>query len=131
MLTEVRQDFLVELGCSDGGLSILPCPPSIPKAHRFQGGLIYSRMIDIEGQLETWHFSQHSPPYIGTICDRTDELPGGGLEVSLYVPKDAWLTAVGCLSTVWRRLELTGADGDGDSMRLVNFAFLSGGPSPV
>ena len=149
MLTEVRQDFLVELGCYDGGLSILPCPPSIPKAHRFQGGLIYSRMIDIEGQvlapqglagrririwlsqLETWHFSRHSPPYIGTICDRTDELPGGGLEVSLYVPKDAWLTAVGCLSTVWRRLELTGADGDGDSMRLVNFAFLSGGPSPV
>lgn len=149
MLTEARQDFLVELRRCDGGLSVLPCPPSVPKKHRFQGGLIYSRMIEIDGQvlepqglsgrririwltrLEEWHFSRRAPTHIGDLCDRTGQLPGGGLEASLYIPKDACLTTVGCLSTIWRRLELTGVDGSGDSMSLVSFSFSSGGPSPL
>ncbi|WP_340644966.1 hypothetical protein [Phenylobacterium sp.] len=146
MLTETRQDFLVELRGHDGGLGILPCPPSVPKAHRFQGGLIYSRMIEIEGrvvapegladrrmrvwldQLESWHFSRGQPPHIGDILDRTGELPGGGLEATLYIPKEAWVTAVCCLSTVWRRLRMTGANGDGRRMTLVDFSFSSDGP---
>ncbi|MBP7816293.1 MAG: hypothetical protein KA085_09215 [Phenylobacterium sp.] len=145
MLTEARQDFLIELRGYDGGLGLMPCPPSVPKAHRFQGGLIYSRMIEIEGrvvapeglagrrmriwldQLESWHFSQGEPPHIGDICDRAGELPGGGLETTLHIPKDAWPTAVSCLGTVWRRLNLTGADGDGRSMRLIDFSFSSDG----
>jgi hypothetical protein len=148
MLTEARQDFLIRLRRFDGGLGVLPCPPSVPKAHRFQGGVIYTRMIEIEGQmlapqrlagrpirvwltpLEKWRFSRRAPPHIGDLYDRTGELPGGGLEASLCIPNDAWLTAVDCLSTVWRRLELTGADGDGGSMRLVSFSFSSGMPPP-
>lgn len=149
MLTEIRQDFLIELRSCDGGLGVLPCPPSVPRAHRFQGGLIYSRMIDIEGrvlapqgladrrmriwldQLDSWHFSRHSPPHIGDLYDRTDELPGGGLEASLYIPKDAWLPAVDCLSRIWRRLKLTGVNGDGYSMKLVDFSFFSGDSPPA
>jgi hypothetical protein len=149
MLTETRQDFLIELRSCDGGLGVLPCPPSVPKAHRFQGGLIYSRMIDIEGrvlapeglagrrmriwldQLESWHFSRRDPPHIGDICDRTGELPGGGLETTLYIPKDAWLPAVDCLNTIWRRLKLTGINGDGYRMKLVDFSFFSGGSPPA
>lgn len=148
MLTEARLDFLIELRGYDGGLGLMPCPPSVPKAHRFQGGLIYSRMIEIEGrvvapeglagrgmriwldQLESWHFSRSEPPQIGDIYDRAGELPGGGLETTLYIPKDAWLTATICLSTVWRHLRLTGADGDGRSMRLVDFSFSSDGLPP-
>lgn len=148
MLTEARQDFLVELRRSDGGLGVLPCPPSVPKAHRFQGGLIYSRMIDIEGrvlgpqglagrrmriwldQLESWHFSRRDPPHIGDIYDRTGELPGGGLETTLYIPKDAWPTAVYCLNTIWRRLKLTGAKGEGRRMTLVDFSFSTDRPPP-
>lgn len=147
MPTEARQDFLVELRGYDGGLGLMPCPPSVPKAHRFQGGLIYSRMIEIEArvlapqalagrrmriwldQLERWHVSRHEPPHIGDIHDRTGELPGGGLEATLYIPKDAWLTAMSCLSTVWRRLRMTGADDDGGRMRLVDFSFSSGEPT--
>jgi hypothetical protein len=123
----------------------MPCPPSVPKAHRFQGGLIYSRMIDIEGRvlapqslanrrmriwldkLERWHFSRSDPPHIGDIYDRTGELPGGGLETTLYIPKDAWPMAVECLHTIWRHLSLTGADGNGREMRLVAFSFSAGG----
>jgi hypothetical protein len=148
MLTEARLDFLIELRGYDGGLGLMPCPPSVPKAHRFQSGLIYSRMIEIQGrvlapegladqrmriwldQLESWHFSRCEPPHIGDIYDRTGELPGGGLETTLYIPKDAWLTAISCLSTVWRRLRLTGADGDGRRMRLVDFSFSSDGLPP-
>lgn len=149
MLTDARQDFLVELRRCDGGLGLMPCPPSVPKAHRFQGGLIYSRMIDIEGQLlaplalaglpiriwldnlEDWHFNRHSPPHIGDLYDRTGELPGGGLEASLYIPDDAWPAAVHCLGTIWRRLRLTGVNGDGSRMRLVDFSFSSGDTHPV
>ncbi|MDO8801822.1 hypothetical protein [Phenylobacterium sp.] len=149
MLTDARQDFLIELRGVDGGLGLMPCPPSVPKAHRFQGGLIYARMIEIEGrvlapegladrrmriwvdQLESWHFSRSEPLHIGDIYDRAGELPGAGLEATLYIPKDAWLTATICLSTVWRRLRLTGANGDGRSMRLVDFSFSSGDPTPA
>ena len=149
MLTEARQDFLIELRSCDGGLGVLPCPPSAPRAHRFQGGLIYSRMIDIEGrvlaprgladrpiriwfdQQESWRFSRRSPPHIGYLYDRTGELPGGGLEASLYIPKDAWIPAVDCLSAIWRRLRLTGVNGDGYRMRLVDFSFHSDGSAPA
>lgn len=141
MLSEAQQDFLIELRGCDGGLSVLPSPPTLPKEHRFQGGLIYSRMIEIEGQvlaprslgdrrmriwlsqLERWHLGAREPPHIGDIYDRTDELPGGGLEAMLYIPKDAWLTSIECLSMVWRRLSLRGVDGDGRRMTVVDFSF--------
>lgn len=149
MLTEARLDFLIELHGYDGGLGLMPCPPSVPRAHRFQGGLIYARMIEIEGrvvapegfsgrrmriwldQLEGWRLSRGEPPRIGDICDRTGELPGGGLETTLYIPRDAWLPAVHCLGAIWRRLRLTGADGDGRRMRLVDFSFSSEGSPPL
>ena len=149
MLTEARQDFFVELGRCDGGLGVLPCPPSVPKAHRFQGGLIYSRMIDIRGQvlapqalagrpmriwlsqLQKWHFSRTALPYLGTLSDRTNELPGGGLEASLYIPEAAWLPAVECLGSIWKRLKMTGADGDGFTMTLVDFSFSSDEQQPT
>lgn len=144
MLTEAHQDFLIELRGSDGGLSLLPSHRLSPKKHRFQGGLIYSSMIEIEGrvlaphafgghgmriwlaQLQEWHFSRHQPVYVGAVCDRTGELPGGGLEAALYIPKDAWLPAVNCLAAHWRRLSMRGVDGDGRRMTLVDFSFSSG-----
>jgi hypothetical protein len=143
MLTEARQDFLVELRSCDGGLGILPSSQLTPKKHRFQGGLLYSRMIEVEArvlapqglagrrmriwlsQLEGWHFGRHEAPYIGDIHDREGELPGGGLEATLYVPRDAWLTSIECLTTIWRRLRLTGVDGDGRKMTLIDFSFSS------
>ncbi len=144
MLSESRQDFAVELEGCDGGLSLLPSPPQMPKAHRFQGGLIYTRTIEVTGrmtapqpmsdrpiriwlsQLERWHFSRREPPYIGDLCDRTHELPGGGLEAAIYIPKDAWSTSILCLGMKWRRFDFTGVDGDGRRMRLVDFSFSSG-----
>ena len=80
------------------------------------------------GQLERWRLMPGEPPNIGDIYDRTGELPGGGLETTLYIPKDAWLTANFCLDTVWHRLKLTGVEGDGRRMRLVDFSFSSGEP---
>jgi hypothetical protein len=148
MLAEAELDFLVELRGCDGGLSLLPSPPTVPKEHRFQGGLIYSPMIEIEGrvlaprslgghrmrlwlsQLKSWHFGRYQPPYIGDIYDRTGELPGGGLEAMLYIPEEAWLTAVECLNTIWRRLELRGVDGDGRRMTVVDFSFSSNALPP-
>jgi hypothetical protein len=92
-------------------------------------GLADRRMRIWLSQLERWHFGRHEPPHIGDIYDRTGELPGGGLESMLYIPKDTWLTSIECLNTIWRRLRLTGVDGDGRRMTLIDFSF-SSPPSP-
>lgn len=146
MLTEARQNFIVEVRGCDGGLSLMSSSLDMPRRHRFQGGLNYSPMIEIEGQvlaplplhgrrirvwlsqLKSWHFAKNRLPYIGYICDRTGELPGGGLEAGLYIPENAWLPAIGCLGATWRRLEITGADGDGRDMTIVDFSFSSDAP---
>jgi len=140
-----RQAFSVEIAGFDGGVALLPSPPTTPKAHRFQGGLIRSDMLEIMGQvlmpepsqgrrmriwlnqLEWWHFSRRGPPHIGDLYDRTGELAGGGLEAMIYIPKDAWLPATQCLGTAWRRLSLTGVNGDGRRMTIADFAFSSTG----
>lgn len=143
MLLEPRQEFSVEIGGFNGGLSLLPSPPTLPKAHRFQGELIRSDMLEIPGtvlapavfhgrgmriwlnQLKRWHISPHRRPFIGELYDRTGELPGGGLEAIIYIPGEAWLPATQCLGAAWRRLSLTGVNGDGRCMTLVEFAFSS------
>ena len=141
MATDDSRDCVVEILSCDGGLHLLPAPNSLPRAHRFQGGLIYSPSVIIEarvvaspaladrrmriwlGQLERWHFSHTRPPYIGTLSDRTGELPGGGLEASLFIPKDAWLTAVECLGTIWRQLTLKGTENEDGSVTISEFSF--------
>ena len=147
MPTEEPQDWVVELLSCDGGLHLLPAPDGLPRAHRFQGGLIYSPSIEIEGRaaaphelagrrmriwlskLERWHVSRTRPAHIGSLSDRTGELPGGGLEATLYIPDDAWLTAVGCLGTIWRSLKLNGVENEDGSVTILEFSF-SAGPKP-
>jgi hypothetical protein len=144
METEPFQACEVEILSCDGGLHLLPAPNGVPKAHRFQGGLIYSPSIEIEGRvvgphkfadrrirvwlskLERWHFGRVRPAYIGSLSDRADELPGGGLEATIYIPKDAWETAIGCLSTIWRRLKLNGATNEDGSVTILEFSFSAG-----
>jgi hypothetical protein len=144
MPTEELQDCVVEILSYNGGLHLLPASKGLPGAHRFQGGLIYSSSITIEArvvappaladrrmriwlsQLKRWHFSRTQPPYIGTLSDRTGELPGGGLEAMLYFPQDAWLTAVGCLGTIWRRLNLNGVENEDGSVTILEFSFSAG-----
>jgi hypothetical protein len=149
MATEKARDCVVELLSCDGGLHLLPARNGVPRAYRFQGSLIYSSSITIEGrviaphaladrririwlsQLERWHFSRTRPAYIGALSDRTGELPGGGLEASLYIPKDAWLTAVECLSTIWRRLNLSGVENENGSVTILEFSFSAGPQTQV
>jgi hypothetical protein len=141
MPTNAPKNCVVELLGCDGGLHLLPAPNGLPRMHRFQGDLTYSSSITIEGriiapaaladkrvriwlsQLERWHFSRTRPAYIGTLSDRTGELPGGGLEASLFIPKDAWLTAVECLGTIWHRLTLNGAENEDRSVTILDFSF--------
>jgi hypothetical protein len=138
MATEEAQLYVVELLSCDGGLHLLPAPDGVPKAHRFQGGLIYSPSIEIEGRvvapkrlagrrmriwlskLERWHLNSS---YIGSLGDRTGVLPGGGLETSLYIPKDGWLTALECLASIWRHLVLDGVEAEDGSVTILAFSF--------
>lgn len=140
MLARARQDFVVHLLSVDGGLSLLRSPPGMRKAHRFQGGLIYSRMLHVEGRLvspeplagrrirlstsplERQPLWRLRAPEIGCICERTGDLPGAGLEAGVHVPEGHGLPSLQCLTTIWRTLRLTGVDGDGRQMRLAENA---------
>jgi len=142
MAIEALHGCEAEILSCDGGLHLLPAPSSVPKPHRFQGGLIYSKLIHVEGrvvapqelsgrrirvwlsELERWHFSRARPVFIGSFLDRTGELPGGGLEAHIYLPKDAWDTALGCLGTIWRRIKLNGAANEDGSMTVLEYSFL-------
>lgn len=144
MATDGPQDCVVELLSCDGGLHLLPAPRGIPKAHRFQGDLIRSTGFTIEGrvtapdglagrririwlgELKQWHFSRRQPPYIGQLSNRTDEIPGGCLQASLFIPEDAWLPAVHCLGTIWRELRLKGVQGEDGAVTILEFSFSSG-----
>jgi hypothetical protein len=141
---ETLEDCEVEILSCDGGLHLLPAPRGVPSAHRFQGGLIYSPSIEIEGRvigshkfsgrqmriwlskLEPWHFTRARPAYIGSLSDRAGELPGGGLEAMIYIPKDAWETAIGCLGTIWRRLKINGVVSEDGSVAVLEFSFSAG-----
>jgi hypothetical protein len=143
MLSEERLEFSVELRGCDGGIALLPSPPATPKAHRFQGGLIRTDMMEITGrvrspalfrgravriwlnELRSWHFGKNRPPDIGDLYNRTGELPGGGLEAMIYIPPDAWPPSLHCLGAKWNHLALTGVDGDGRRMTVVDFSFSS------
>jgi hypothetical protein len=144
MEIEALQIWGVEILSFDSGLHLLPAPNRVPRAHRFQGGLIYSPSIEIEGrvvgphrfadrrmriwlsQLERWHLSRVRPAYIGTFYDRAGELPGGELEAMIYIPKDAWETAIGCLGTIWRWLKLNGVENEDGSVTILEFSFSAG-----
>lgn len=146
MLSEARQDFRIELIRWDGGLHLLPGRSATPRRHRFQGGLVYSKMIEVQGKvltpselaarpiriwlnpMQTSDITRGRPGDIGYISDRTGQLPGGELEAFLKIPPDNWTTTMHCLSTVWRQLSLTGVNGDGRNMRLSEFSFSSVAP---
>lgn len=144
MPTDAPQDCIVEILSCEGGLHLFPASRWVPRAHRFQGGLISSPSITIEGsvvgpsglagrrmriwlsQLEHWHFSRRQRPLIGYLSDRRGEIPGGDLEARLYIPRDAWLTAVGCLNMIWRWLKLNGVENEDGSVTILEFSFSAG-----
>jgi hypothetical protein len=144
MATDERRGYVVEILTYDSGLHLLPAPNGVPKAHRFQGGLIYSPSIEIEGRvlaprelegrrmriwlskLEKWHFSRTRPADIGALSDRDGQIPGGGLEAMLYIPQDAWLAALVCLEAVWACLKLNGAENEDGSVTILEFSFSAG-----
>lgn len=53
-------------------------------------------------------------------------LPNGGFEASLYIPKEAWLTAVECLGAIWRRLILNGVEAEDGSVTILEVPGSSG-----
>jgi hypothetical protein len=85
------------------------------------------RMRIFLSKLEWWRLRRHGRPAdIGCLSDRTGEIPNGDLEASLFIPKDAWLPAVGCLNTIWRRLKFSGVENEDGSVTILEFSFSAG-----
>jgi hypothetical protein len=107
--------------------------PLTPPRHRFQGGLMYTRGIYIEGRVRapSTHRGKHVRIFISTFgrkvrFDRRtgdvgrfykNRLGEGGppFEASLSLPEDALSNALICLGSIWKFLDIWTATDESDS----------------
>src|SRR5436190_10564800 len=105
MPSDAAQEFLIEITGRNRSLHLLPSPPSLPKAHRFQGGLIYSSGLELQGrvvspQLHTgqliriWTYEfrtdsaeARSEPYLGSLEHRSVRSTDSEIIGSIYLPQ--------------------------------------------
>jgi hypothetical protein len=110
--------------------------------YRFQGGLNYSRGIEVIGRVRApdphrgklmriWlspfgpetAFGTDGLDRVGQFYrDRSDEI-GSDFQASLYLPEQALSPAVTCLSSVWRYLDIWIAEDQGDEAAVTAFSF--------
>ena len=120
--------YLVEIASWDWEFHLGLSPRSVPKKHRFQGGLVYARGLTIEGTvlaparnraIRVW-FSPVGPNIsfgrgglnrVGWLTEQSGPPAQTDFEATLYFPEDALAPFVSCLSSVWRYIHIW-VDGD-------------------
>lgn len=146
MPNNTLQEFTIEIVDRDCDLHLLPSPSGVPKAHRFQGGLIYSPGLQFSGRVLIPHphrgqavriwISEMSPGVIG-FRDRLDlgsieqrSLQPGENEIlgSIYLPPATLEAASVCLGSVWKSicLSVVGNIAEHGSITSVSFSGLVG-----
>lgn len=115
--------YMVEIGEWDWGLHVGLSHDLTPSEYRFQGGLAYTRSIELTARVRAP--SSHrgklmriwiSPfgPEVSFGPDGLDEVgqfyagtgDGSHFRVSLHLPESALGPAVTCLSTIWKYLDI-------------------------
>ena len=142
MPSDAAQEFLIEITGRNRSLHLLPSPPSLPKAHRFQGGLIYSSGLELQGrvvspQLHTgqliriWTYEfrtdsaeARSEPYLGSLEHRSERSTDSEIIGSIYLPQGSLEASSVCLGAVWRylRMSVLGDLSHGASIRSFQFS---------
>lgn len=138
-LSETR--LLIEILTWDWALHVGMAPPTMPLEHRRQGGLIYTRGLDITGRIVSpGHRHGQSArvwitPFGGDLtfgpdgleavghCRPGNDTRGTDLEASLLLPDDALSGVITCLASVWKYLHLWTADAADDRTAVTDFAF--------
>jgi len=140
---------LIEVLSWDWALHVGMAPASMPPERRFQGGLLYTRGLEISGRVvapgvrrgqavRVWitpvapdlDFGPKGLREVGQ-CRPGRETSGTSFEVSLLLPCDALSGAITCLSTVWKYLHLWTTDGPPDHAAISDFAFSSAIPETL
>ena len=135
--------IMVEIAAWDWALYVgLLNQPSTPVEYQFQGGLNYSRGINITGRIRApsshrgelmriWispfgpglDFGAEGLDNVGRFYRSRPDAPRPGLEASLLLPESALPQALTCLSSVWRYLDIWTAEAEGDEAPITAFSF--------
>lgn len=133
--------FMVEIEQWNYELHVRLSHPSMPPEHRIQGGLSYSRSIEIIGRVRApsphrgklvrvWlspfgpevDFSADGRDSVGQFYrNRPDEL-GSDFQANLDLPETALSPALTCLSSVWKYLDIWTLD-EGPQTGVTAFSF--------
>ena len=117
--------LLIEIQKWDWSLHVGLSPASAPIEQRFQGGLLYTRGLDIEGQvvapkthrtksIRIWIsplgpdivFGLDELQDVGRLYYEADHLEGTDLVAKLFLPQDALENTITCLSSIWRYVHI-------------------------
>jgi hypothetical protein len=125
--------LMVEIEGWNWALTVGLSHPSTPPRYRFQGGLMYTRGIDIAGRIRapSIHRGKQIRIFVSTFGRKerfnlrsgdvgrfyTKRLDEGGtpFEASLRLPEDALSNALICLGSTWKFLDIWTTTDDADS----------------
>ncbi|ODT64452.1 MAG: hypothetical protein ABS77_00585 [Phenylobacterium sp. SCN 69-14] len=134
--------FLIEIQKWDWNLHVGLSPPSTPVEQRFQGGLLYTRGLDIEGQvvapkahraksIRIWvsplgpdiDFSPEGLQEVGRFYYEASRPEETGLEASLFLPQSALENVITCLGSIWRYVHIWTEGDDTAPASVTDFSF--------
>jgi hypothetical protein len=117
--------LLVEIETWDWNLHVGLSPASAPPEDRFQGGLLYTRGLQIQGRvvapkthrsktISIWispigpevRFGEEGLKRVGQFYAYAEHSRGRNFGASLFLPEDSLSNAMICLSSTWRYVHL-------------------------
>ncbi len=124
-IEEAEDRFLIEISDWDWGLHVAMAPEHLPQEQRFQGGLLYSRNLDIIGTVTSparysgrairlsllpigpdIQFGPEGLQDLGQLYEAGDRASGAPLTSTLVLPEDALPVSVTTLASAWKYLHI-------------------------
>jgi hypothetical protein len=134
--------YMVEIGEWDWSLFVGLSPETTPVEYRFQGGLIFTRGIEIVGRIRApavlrgkliriWispfgpeiNFGGDGLDRVGRFYVGKADPLGSDFQASLHLPESALAPALTCLTSIWKYLDLWTADYGNEQASITSFCF--------
>lgn len=134
--------ILIEITAWDWNLHVGLSHPATPRKHRFEGGLNYSRGIEIVGKVRApsahrgdlvrvWlsptgreaKFGGDGLNEVGRFYVGRSDAPGGGFRATLLLPESSLPGVLTCLSSIWKYVDIWTECADSDEQRITAFSF--------
>jgi hypothetical protein len=134
--------YLVEIETWNWELHVGLSSEATPAEYRIQGGLNYSRALNIEGRIlapkadsgktiRVWvspigqeiGFGPGHLEEVGQLHERHDAARRSDFAATLLLPEDALAAAVTCLASVWKYVDIWTVDDPRDRASVTNFCF--------